>query len=69
MASVVVVIVDEIAFEIGNRVERAAADRAAIDQSKPSLDLIEPGAVDGCNCKWKRGRRVRHALTSAFVSA
>ena len=35
----------DLALEVGDRVERAAADRLGRDQREPTLDLVEPRTV------------------------
>ena len=47
---VLIVVFDELmdfAFQVGHRVERAAADGALRDEPEPALNLIEPGGVGG----------------------
>ena len=51
-----VVLIDELAdlaLEIGDGAERTAADGLAGNQPEPAFDLIEPGAVGGCEVQVK----------------
>jgi hypothetical protein len=43
----------DLAAQIGDRGEGAAADRALSDQAEPTLDLVQPGGIRGCVMQMK----------------